>query len=159
MSTTKTWRSYEEVATFLLNHFAKEFGLDRVEGKQDVVGNRSKTTWEIDAKGVRNADGAFMLIECRRYTTSRQSQEKVGGLAYRIIDTGAIGGIIVSPLGLQEGAEKVAAAENIVEVRLDEDSTPEHFVIHFFDKFRAGASIPLYVCGGPADPARARKDE
>jgi hypothetical protein len=42
-------------------------------------------------------------------------------LAYRIIDTGADGGILVSPLGLQEGAERVAAAENIISVRLNED--------------------------------------
>ena len=71
---------------------------------------------------------------------------------YRIIDTGAIGGIIVSPVGLQEGAQKVATAEHVVEVLLDENSTPEHFVIHFFNRFRAGASTPLFLCGGPAVP-------
>ncbi len=64
-------------------------------------------------------------------------------------DTGAFGGIIVSPLGLQEGAKKVAAAENIIEVRLDENSTAEHFVINFLGKFRAGAGTPMFICGGP----------
>jgi hypothetical protein len=102
----------------LLNEFATEFGLERVEGKQGIVGQRSGTTWEIEAKGLREGDSGFVIVECRRYTNSKQNQEKVGGLAYRIIDTGAVGGIIVSPLGLQEGAERVAAAENIVRVQL-----------------------------------------
>lgn len=30
---TKAWNSYEELAAHLLNQFAKELGLDRVEGK------------------------------------------------------------------------------------------------------------------------------
>jgi hypothetical protein len=142
---TKAWRSYEEVAVHLLNQFAKEFGLDRVEGKQEVTGQRSKTIWEIDAKGVRDKDGAFMVVECRRYTTSKQNQGKVGSLAYSIIDSGAMGGIIVSPLGLQEGAQKVAAAENIVEVRLDENSTPEQFVMGFLDKIMVGITDTITV--------------
>src|SRR5262250_1546186 len=40
----------------------------------------------------------------------------LGGIAYRIRDSGAEGGIVVSPLGLQEGAAKVAKKENIVSV-------------------------------------------
>jgi hypothetical protein len=128
------WGSYEEVAAYLLNQFASEFGLERVEGKQDVVGKRSGTTWEIDAKGFRQGDSGFVIVECRRYTTSKQNQERVGGLAYRIIDTGAKNGIIVSPLGLQEGAERVAAAENIVRVQLNEDSTQHEYVLRFLNK-------------------------
>lgn len=153
----KKWETYEEVAAYLLDQFAAEFGIDRFEGKQEVEGQRSKTHWEIDAKGVRDSDGAFLIVECRRYTASKQSQEKVGGLAYRILDTGAIGGILVSPLGLQEGAKKVAAAENIVEVLLDETSTPQHFVMHFFNKFRAGATTTLFLCG-TASPEVVRPD-
>ena len=37
-------------------------------------------------------------------------------MAYRISDTGAEGGIIVSPLGVQEGGKKIAETENIVTV-------------------------------------------
>jgi hypothetical protein len=132
------WKSYEEVAAYLLNQFAKEFGLERVEGKQEVVGQRSGTTWEIDAKGFRNKDTGFVIVECRRYTTSKQNQEKVGALAYRIIDCGAQGGIIVSPLGLQEGAERVAAAENIVNVRLNENSTRHKYVLQFLNRLMIG---------------------
>ncbi len=32
------WESYEEVAACLIDQFAYEFGLERVEGKQEVIG-------------------------------------------------------------------------------------------------------------------------
>ncbi|MCI5124460.1 MAG: hypothetical protein D3925_08295 [Candidatus Electrothrix sp. AR5] len=139
------WESYEEVATFLLNQFASEFKLGRVEGKQKVAGQRSGTNWEIDAKGVRQGDDGFLIIECRRYTTSKQNQEKVGALAYRILDTGAEGGIIVSPLGLQEGAKRVADAENIVSVQLDENSTRRSYVLRFLNQVMFGSSETIGV--------------
>jgi hypothetical protein len=143
------WQTYEEVAAWLLNQFAREFGLDRVEGKQDVAGQSSGTSWQIDAKGVRESDGGFMIVECRRYTTSRICQEQVAGLAFRILDSGAIGGILVSPLGFQEGAAKVAASQRIFAVTLDPTSTPASFSIGFLNKFRAGGSLGLFICGGP----------
>lgn len=135
---SKSWETYEEVAAYLLNQIATEFGLDRFEGKQKVLGKRSGTEWEIDAKGVDEGNEVFFLIECRRYTTSRQNQEKLGSLAYRIIDTGAKGGIIVSPLGLQEGAAKLAQAENIYNVLLDKNSTRTEYVLKFLEKMWVG---------------------
>jgi hypothetical protein len=36
MTQQKAWRDYEEVARYLLNRFAKEFGLEFVEGKQKI---------------------------------------------------------------------------------------------------------------------------
>lgn len=141
------WRSYEEVATYLLNRMAKEFGLKWVERKEEVQGARSGTTWRIDAKGVRNNGESFVIVECRRYTTSKQNQERLGGLAYRILDTGADGGILVSPLGIQEGAAKIASAENIVSVQLDANCTRTQFAMRFLNKifigmeFAASASV------------------
>ena len=134
----RTWKSYEEVAVYLLDRCAGEFGLARVEGKQKVSGHRSGTEWEIDAKGVREGDEGFIIIECRRYITSKQNQEKLGGLAYRILDTGASGGIIVSPIGLQEGAKKIAQAENIIDIQLDQNSTPQEFSMRFLNKIMIG---------------------
>lgn len=139
------WKTYEELATFLLDQFAAEFGLERVEGKQEVVGQRTETSWEIDAKGVRQGDTGFLIIECRRYTTSKQNQEKIGALAYRILDTGAVGGIIVSPLGLQEGAERVAAAENIISVQLNERSSRHSYVLRFLNQVMLGYSETVSV--------------
>ncbi|MFD0746083.1 hypothetical protein ACFQ1L_32730 [Phytohabitans flavus] len=41
-------------------------------------------------------------------------------LAYRIMDTGADPGIIVSPLGIQEGAAMIVLAENNHPIHLEE---------------------------------------
>jgi hypothetical protein len=135
----KKWETYEEVAEYLIDRFKSEFKLQAVEGKQHLVGIETGTEWEVDAKGVADDEEGFVIIEARRYTTSKQNQEKVAGLAYRIQDTGAKGGIIVSPLGLQEGAEKVAKANNIVSVKISANSTPEQFSIELFGNFIIGA--------------------
>ena len=133
-----TWESYEDVATYLLNQCAGEFGLSRVEGKQKITGILSETEWEIDAKGICQGNEGFVIIECRRYTKQKQNQEKVGALAWRIHDTGAYSGIIVSPLGLQEGADKVARAGKIVSVQLSPNSTPMEFTMQFLNKIFIG---------------------
>lgn len=130
--------TYEEVATYLLDQNAKEFGLEKFEGKQSLSGKRSRTNWVVDAKGIKDDGIGFVIVEYRRYTTSKQNQEKMGALAYRIIDSGASGGIIVSPMGLQSGAEKVASSEGILEVMLDADSTPHEFAMRFLNKLMIG---------------------
>ena len=134
------WESYEEVGTYLLDQFAVEFGLDRVEAKQDLLGQLSGTSWEIDAKGVRHGNYGFVIVEFRCYTTARQNQGKLGQLAYTIIDTGAHGGIIVSPLGLQEGAEKIAEATNVVNVILNENCDRNEHIMKFLNKVMLGVS-------------------
>lgn len=47
MSQQTRWRSYEQVARYLLDQIAEHFGLGRVEGKQIVPG-ASGTRWEIE---------------------------------------------------------------------------------------------------------------
>ncbi len=86
MSST-TWRSYEEVAQYLLNQFAEHFNLGRVEGKQKILG-RSGTEWEIDAKGIKDNETGFLIIECRQHNR-KINQGYVGQVAYEIQDTGA----------------------------------------------------------------------
>lgn len=141
------WRNYEEVATYLLDQFSREWGLDRFEAKQDVAGLSSGTTWEIDAKGCRDTDGGFMIVECRKYK-SKLKQEDIAAIAYRILDTGAEGAIVVTPIGLQVGAEKVANGANVFTVILTPDSTPSSFAIMFLNKFRAGGSLGMFIRGG-----------
>ena len=146
MSTKKTkWQSYEEVSRYLLNQIAHKFDLSHFEGKQKIGGKRSGTEWEIDAKGVKEGSDIFFIVECRRYTTSRQSQEKIGALAYRIQDTGASGGIIVSPLGIQEGGKKIAQSENIHEVILDANSTTENYIMRFLNDILVGVTDKISI--------------
>jgi hypothetical protein len=146
MSDKKEWRTYEQVAQYLLERFASHFGLGRVEGKQLVPG-ASGTNWEIEAKGIKIGGEGIVLIECRRHTKSKLSQEQLGGLAFRIKDTAAQGGIIVSPLELQKGAKLVAAHENITQVILDAKSTTTEYVMKFLNSIFVGLSAELSFKG------------
>jgi Restriction endonuclease len=144
---SKGWRTYEEVATYLLNQMAAEFGLEKVVANQSVRGLRSGTKWTIEGKGLADGGDKFVIVECRRYPSSKLDQESVGGLAYRISDAGASGGIIVTPVGLQEGAARVAAAENITTVILDENSSSTDYIIKFLNKIKVGVSGQLKPTG------------
>ena len=135
----KRWRTYEEVAAYLLNQFAKHFGLGRFEGKQ-VVAGASGTEWELDAKGWSEDGTHFINVECKRHTKSGIPQAIVAGTAWAITDTGARGGIVVSPCGLQKGARKVASSANIVEVVLNHDSTTNDYLMQFLDNVCKGVS-------------------
>ena len=135
----KKWETYEEVAAYLLNQFAEHFGVGRFEGKQLVAGE-SGTEWQIDAKGCAADDGHFIVVECKRHTKTGISQAITAALAWSIQDTGAGGGILVSPIGLQEGARKVAAKSGIVEVVLDQNSTTTDYMLKFFDQVCLGFS-------------------
>lgn len=140
----KQWKTYEEVATYLLNKFASHFGVGRVEGKQLVPGI-SGTEWEIDAKGCSDDGAHFIIVECKRYTKSGVSQAIAAGLAWSIQDSGASGGILVTPIGLQEGAKKVAAKAGIHEVLLKQDATTTDYVLEFLNQVCLGFSDTVNV--------------
>ena len=59
---TKDWREYEKLAQFLLNKFAGDLGLERVEGKQKIPG-ASGAAWEIDAKGITENGEGIIVVE------------------------------------------------------------------------------------------------
>jgi hypothetical protein len=135
----KQWKTYEEVAAYLLNQFAEHFGVGKFESKQIVAGE-SGTEWEIDAKGCADDGGKFLVVECKRYTKSGISQAITAALAWSIQDTGASGGILVSPIGFQEGAKRVAAKAGIVEVILDQNSSTTDYLVKFLDRICVGLS-------------------
>ena len=137
---TKNWVEYEDLARDLLNLIRTDLKLRSVEGKQRLVGKDSGTEWEVDAKGIADGSDGIIIVEVRRHTNSKLNQEQLGGLAYRIKDTGSQGGIIVSPLGLQEGAKKIADAENIHSVEIDASSTAENFAVKFLNKVFVGVT-------------------
>ena len=103
----KKWRTYEEVATYLLNQMAEEFGLEKVKADQTVLGLRSGTKWKVEGKGIADGGDRFVIVECRRYSSSKLDQESIGGLAYRISDAGASGGIVVTPVGLRRARQRL----------------------------------------------------
>jgi len=133
----KKWDSYEKVAQYLLNQFAELFELGSVEKKQILPGE-SGTNWQIDAKGIKKGEEGFIIVECKRHTTSRVNQEVIAGLAYRIKDSGAKGGIIVTPMELQKGAEIVTAHEGIKHVILNKTSTNSDYIFQFLNQIFVG---------------------
>ncbi|MGX9726266.1 MAG: restriction endonuclease [Candidatus Electronema sp. VV] len=143
MSENKSWQSYEDVATYLLNQFAEHFGLECVEGKQLVPGT-SGTDWEIDAKGVAKNGEGFLIVECK-HRKGRLNQAILGSLAYSIQDTGAQGGIVVTPIDLQKGAKKIAAHENIHHVILNPSSTTSQYVLRFLEKVFVGVAVSVGI--------------
>jgi hypothetical protein len=140
-----TWETYEDVARYLLGKMGDTLGLglESVEGKQKLVGKA--TDWTVDGKGVKTEDGAIVIIECRRYTTSKLDQEAMGGFAYRIGDVGAAGGIIVTPIGVQEGGKNIAKYEGIDVIHLNKDATTTDFVLEFLERVFIGASAELHA--------------
>jgi Restriction endonuclease len=138
------WRKYEEVAQYLLDQFADQLGLERVEAKQKIVGLISGRQIEIDGKGVRQGNTGFVVVECKKFK-DRVEAEKLEALAFRIQDVGADGGIIVTTLALQSGARKIAESQNIVTVRMSQDSTIENYVMRFFSQLMAGVSETLVL--------------
>lgn len=132
-----SWKSYEAIAAFVLNQCAEQFGLSKVEGKQDVAG-KSGTEWEVDARGWTEGNTAHLLVECKKHEKTAISQAITGSLAYQIQDTDAAGGFLVSPHGLQSGALKVAAANNIHEIKLDPKSSTAAYFGEWLGKLRAG---------------------
>lgn len=140
----KHWETYEEVARYLLDRIAEQFGISRFEGKQ-VLSGASGTSWEVDAKGCTDGDERILIVECKRYTKSGVPQAIAGSLAFAIQDVGADGGFLVSPLGLQEGAKKVANANNIVEVKLDENSTTTEYMMQFLNQFHFGVAEKIEI--------------
>ena len=77
---SQAWENYEQVAAFLLNRFKDEFGLEQFEGKQTVEGKKSGATWEIDAKGISENGEGFVIVECRRYTSSKLNKNRLAQL-------------------------------------------------------------------------------
>jgi restriction endonuclease len=157
-----TWETYEQVSRYLLEKMGDTLGLglESVEGKQKLVG-KSGMEWEIEGKGVKADGGAIVVIECRRYTTSKVKAEAIGGLAYRIGDLGAAGGILVTPIGVQQGGEIIAKYEGIEIIQLDADSTlTTGYLLRFLDNVIVGpGGATLTLTGGvpnvtvaPAEP-------
>lgn len=129
-----SWRNYEQVAEYLLDKFSSDYGFTRVEGKQHASG-KSGTQWEIDAKAIRGEN--FFIVECKKWKNTID-QETVGGLAFRIDDTSADGGILVSPMDFQKGAKLVAASNNIMHAQLPTDSTIDNYLMKFMGEVKIG---------------------
>ena len=108
--------------------------MGQIEGKQKVRGNISGTEWEVDVIVYDATDEKLILVECKQRQYSTLPQESLAGFAYRVKDTGAYRGIVVTTIGLQDGAKKVAVAEKITEIKLNYTSTSENYIAQITNK-------------------------
>jgi hypothetical protein len=70
--------------------------------------------------------------------TSRVDQGTMGHFAFSIIDTRAAGGLLVTPIGYQEGAAKVANASKIGMATLNPDATDREYALRIAERLFAG---------------------
>lgn len=128
MPSIKKWCKYEDVVKQLIYDVRDFLEIGRVEGKQKIKGTLSSTEWEVDVVAYNARDEKLILVECKYRSHSKLSQEVLGGFAYRVMDAEADRGIIVTTIGLQEGASKVASASKIIELKLDPNSTSADYI-------------------------------
>jgi len=132
------WQKYENYTVTILNdkilrkYISDCFKLHNFEvhPKEKLLGEKTKTSWEIDALGY-DENRNLALIECKYYSSARVDQNTLAAFAYIIKDTGAYRGIVVTTLGLQEGAKKIAETEGIELIELAYNSTDKNFYIRF----------------------------
>jgi len=152
---SKESERYEEVTRAILFTCREQLGFKDVQPKGDIPGE-SGTSWEIDAICHPADTNGVILVECRRHTTRSIDQEQVGGLVFRIIDTGAEGGLMVTPIGYQEGAQLVAKAGNVTLVTLNADATEREYVLKVAEHLFVGKEARVrIVLGGSASPSVA----
>lgn len=137
-------KKYEEYASLILNDHAVQDALRKYISSVDIkikspnasgledwnLKGKSGCIWNVDGYGYSADDGERVLIECK-HKGRELEQSIVASFAYVIKDVGAKSGIIVTTLGLQDGAKQLARAENIGLIRLHHDSTNKNFHITF----------------------------
>lgn len=134
------WKKYEAASRKIIQILCDEFGIASVQGETKLIG-KCGTEWSVEGTATLINGEGFLVLECRRYKTKRLNQEALGGLAYRIQDTGAAGGIIVSPLPLQKGAQYIAEAENIIPIQIESWSTAEYYLAKILGKTFRGIGV------------------
>ena len=122
MSSREKGDKYENITRQLLLDIREKLGLsDKLESQQRIQGNCG-TKWPVDLLAYDINTDKIVLVECRYRSKEKLKQDSdLAGFAYRIRDTNADRGIIVTTIGLQEGAEKVAEYENITPIKLTID--------------------------------------
>ena len=127
MSEKKEWERYEDVARQLIDDIKFHLGLSLVNEDKRKFKKNDGGECEVDVSAYDMSDEKLVLVECRKKKESL-SQEEVHGFAYRIQQTNAKRGIIVTTIGLQQGARIAADGAKITLIRLDGNSTKEEYI-------------------------------
>lgn len=127
MSRKQTWEKYEDVVRQVIDDIKSYLGLSIVNPDKKAFSKKDGGMCEIDVSAYDMGDGKLVLVECRN-KNKPLPQEEVHGFAYRIQQTNAKRGIIVTTIGFQEGARIAANGARIGLVRLEPNSTPDNYI-------------------------------
>jgi len=108
---TKESDEFERVTRVILHNLRQHLGYEKIEGSKRYKGKSSGRKRQIDAT-VYRTDGKMIIVECKRH--KRKVGIKSIGEFYYVInrEVGAGGGLIVSSVGFDAGAQAVANAAN-----------------------------------------------
>jgi hypothetical protein len=125
------WRTYEDAVRSIINQHKELFELVSVEPAPVKLEGKSGTSWNIEIVGYKAGQRRIVVVEVRRKTTRNLEPEEVGGFAYRIEDVDAEKGYMVTPLerGFSSGAANLAEYEEIGNINVSVDATPEDYII------------------------------
>lgn len=131
---------YEAVTRKIFHNLREHLGIYGVsKEKTKHIGN--STNWTVDASCYKNEDDTLVIIECRRKTTSKINQEEAGGFAFRVGDIGAGSAYMVTPIGFQNGAKKVATAHKIGMAILNVDATDTEYILNVANQLFRGLHV------------------
>ncbi|MBN1136744.1 MAG: restriction endonuclease [Anaerolineae bacterium] len=118
------WRAYERA---MFNDLYYRFRSPAYVVKpdiRDIVGRLSLAKRQVDVAVFHSNDMGkpFLIVECKRYTTTKLDVNDVGEFVSRFEDTGAEHGVLVSPLGFSLAAQNLAKAKGVwlLELKLQE---------------------------------------
>ncbi|MEH2402937.1 restriction endonuclease [Nostoc sp.] len=123
----KEWETYEDVARQLIDDIKFHLGLSLVNEDKRKFKKNDGGECEVDVSAYDMSDEKLVLVECRK-KKEPLSQEEVHGFAYRIQQTNAKRGIIVTTIGLQQGARIAADGAKIALIRLDGNSAKQEYI-------------------------------
>jgi len=137
---TKESDEFERVTRVILHNLRQHLGYEKIEGSKRYKGKSSGRKRQIDAT-VYRTDGKMIIVECKRH--KRKVGIKSIGEFYYVInrEVGAGGGLIVSSVGFDAGAQAVANAEKIGMVILNADATEQDYILEIADQLWRGISF------------------
>jgi len=128
MSMVENWRNYEDAARKIigkLNSMKDELRIEKITDKQKIKG-KSGEEWEMEIMASDSESGKPILLECKCWAKPIP-RDVIVSLAYKIKDVGGDRAFIITPIGLQSGAKKLAGVEQIETILLTKDSTSSNF--------------------------------
>ncbi len=142
------WKNFEDVFRAILAMHMDFFELEEVEPTSKPIPGiaRKVKPWAIDVVGYRKGTNRLVLFEVKRRGRNVEP-EQAAGFAYRILDTEAEAGYIVTTMdrNLSSGAKEIANYEKIGHIQLQKDSTPDDYVMRIADNMFVGITDAVKV--------------